>query len=125
MKPKRTNAASSPVQHDLVRRVVVENVQPSVDHGKFPVKRTSGEIVTVTADIFADGHDVIKAFLLYRKQGEKDWQETPMKAIENDVFSAIFPVQEPGYYEYTVEAWIDRFESWRQDIIKKIRLEWT
>ena len=107
------------MEHDVVRRVLVENVQPSVDHGKFPVKRTSGEIVPVTADIFADGHDVIKALLLYRRQSEKDWQETPMKAAENDVFKAVFTVQEPGYYEYTVEAWIDPFESWRQDTIKK------
>jgi starch synthase (maltosyl-transferring) len=119
VKSKRTKAAGSPAQQEVVRRVVVENVQPCVDEGKFPVKRTSGEIIPVTADIFADGHDVIQAVLLHRRQAEKDWQETPMKAAENDIFSAIFPVQELGYYEYTVEAWIDQFESWRQDIIKK------
>jgi starch synthase (maltosyl-transferring) len=106
------------LENTAVLRVVIENLQPIVDHGKFPIKRTPEEVVHVTADIFADGHDVIKAVLLHRRQDDK-WQETPMKPAENDVFGATFSVQELGHYEYTVEAWIDGFESWRQDIMKK------
>ena len=123
MKSKRTRV-SAVIDDNAVLRVVVENIQPIVDHGKFPIKRTPDEVVHVTADIFADGHDVIKALLLHRRQ-EENWQETPMKPAENDVFAATFSVQDLGHYEYTVEAWIDRFESWLQDILKKIRLEWT
>jgi starch synthase (maltosyl-transferring) len=121
---KRTrSSAEKTVEDKPVLRVVVENVQPIVDHGKFPIKRTTGEIVRVTADIFADGHDVIKALLLHRRQGEENWEETPMKPAENDVFSATFSVQNLGYYEYTVEGWIDPFESWRQEILKKKQAE--
>src|SRR5262249_4205847 len=50
----------------LSRRVVVENVQPTIDGGRFPIKRTAGESVNVAATIFADGHDVIVAVLRYR-----------------------------------------------------------
>ncbi len=39
------------------KRVVIEEVQPQVDCGRYPAKRTLGDTVTVTAAIFADGHD--------------------------------------------------------------------
>jgi starch synthase (maltosyl-transferring) len=47
-------------------RVVIENVSPSVDHGRFPVKRVAGETVAVEADVFTDGHDAVCAWLLHR-----------------------------------------------------------
>src|SRR5262245_35233666 len=52
---------SSIEAHEGRRRVAIENVQPSLDCGRFPIKRTVGETVTVTADVFADGHDVVSA----------------------------------------------------------------
>ena len=51
--------------------MVIEHVQPEIDGGYFPIKRIIGEKVKVTADIFADGHDQIRAALLFRKQGEE------------------------------------------------------
>jgi starch synthase (maltosyl-transferring) len=99
--------------------VVVEAVHPQVDAGRFPIKRAAGEEVTVTADIYADGHDVLAAVLLYRRSGEKEWREVPMHALGNDRWQAAFRVEELGRYDYTVEGWVDRFGSWRQEISKK------
>jgi starch synthase (maltosyl-transferring) len=65
-------------------RVVIENLKPEIDGGRFPIKRVVGEKVTVSADIFADGHDSISARLLYRKQKDGEWKEVPMRSIEND-----------------------------------------
>lgn len=48
--------------------VVIEQVQPIVDGGRYPIKREEGDSVSVSADIFKDGHDVIVAFLRYRKR---------------------------------------------------------
>jgi starch synthase (maltosyl-transferring) len=107
-------------ESDAVLRVIIDSVKPSIEKGRFPVKRTPGESVNVSADIFVDGHDVIDALLLYRKAGEQVWEEIPMKPEPNDVFTAKFTVNTPGMYEYTIEAWIDRLLSWRQDIRKKI-----
>ena len=45
----------------LQRRIVIESVAPEVDGGRFPIKRTPGETVTVEADVFADGHDIVIA----------------------------------------------------------------
>ena len=43
---------------EIPHRVVIENVSPEIDGGRFPAKRTVGEKVTVTADIHTDGHVV-------------------------------------------------------------------
>jgi starch synthase (maltosyl-transferring) len=100
--------------------VIVENVQPQVDCGRFPIKRTVGEPVTVTADIHADGHDHLGAALLYRRAGDAGWTESPMAFVDNDRWQGTFTVEALGTYEYTVEGWIDRFASWRHELSKKV-----
>ena len=108
---------------ESLRRVVVEGVEPQVDCGRFPIKRVTGDPVMVTADIHADGHDVVAALVLHRRAGEETWSETPMKAAGNDRFQAEFVVDALGRYEYSIEAWIDRFASWRQELSKKVGAE--
>ncbi len=123
-KPTRQTALSpapSPaLDPTVLRRVVVENVQPQVDCGRFPIKRTVGERVNVAADIHADGHDVLAAALLYRRTGDAEWNEAPMTFVENDRWHGTFVVETLGRYEYTVEGWIDRFASWRHELSKKV-----
>ncbi len=101
-------------------RVVIENVRPEIDCGRFPIKRVVGERVDVTADIHADGHDVLFALLQYRSPSQNQWQETRMKPVANDRWMAGFTVAEQGRYLYTVAAWPDRFASWNRDIRKKL-----
>ncbi len=101
-------------------RAVIENVKPEIDCGRFPAKRTVGEIMTVEADIFADGYDALSASLLYRKEGALAWIETPMKPLVNDRWRGTFEVKEIGNYFYTLQAWVDRFKSWRQGFAKKV-----
>jgi starch synthase (maltosyl-transferring) len=103
----------------LLRRVVVEAVEPQVDCGRFPVKRVVGEDVIVRADVHADGHDVVGAVVLFRRAGEERWRESPMRALDNDRMQGSFRVDALGRYEYTVEAWIDRFASWQRELSKK------
>ena len=105
---------------ELRRRVVIENVQPSVDDGRFPIARTIGERVTVRADLFADGHDTLAVVLMHRAAGDADWAETAMTPLGNDRWEASFVVSQLGTYEYTVEAWIDRFTTWRTELGKKV-----
>jgi starch synthase (maltosyl-transferring) len=100
-------------------RVVIENIQPQVDGGLYPAKRTIGESVTVTADIFGDGHDHIRAHLLYKKQGAATWHTKGFKPTHNDSWYATFPVTEKGLYVFTVMAWIDHFDTWFDGFKKK------
>ena len=60
------------------RRVVIEGVRPEIDYGRFPIKRTVGETVVVEADIFTDGHDLVDAVLMYRKETDRVLTEAPM-----------------------------------------------
>lgn len=101
-------------------RVVIENVKPAIDCGRFSAKRTVREHLTVEADIFADGHDALSALLLYRKEGASSWIEIPMEPLVNDRWRGTFEVNEIGNYGYSVEAWVDRFKSWRQGFAKKV-----
>jgi starch synthase (maltosyl-transferring) len=100
-------------------RVIIEGVEPEIDGGRFPIKRTAGEEVVVTADIHADGHDMLAAVLRYRHASEEEWKEVGMEARVNDQWTARFPVITLGRYEYTAQAWVDRFASWRRDLAKK------
>jgi len=123
-KPATTKtAARRELGLDSLRRVVVEGVEPQVDCGRFPIKRVSGDPVMVTADVHADGHDVVAAVVLHRRAGAETWTETPMQAAGNDRFQAEFVVDALGRYEYSIEAWIDRFASWRQELSKKVGAE--
>ncbi|MCA1561605.1 MAG: alpha-1,4-glucan--maltose-1-phosphate maltosyltransferase [Acidobacteria bacterium] len=115
--------AVSPLDPELMRRVVVEHVRPEIDCGRFPIKRVVGETVSVVADIHADGHDALAAALLYRRCGEEAWQETPMTLVTNDEWTAAFRVDALGRYEYTIEAWIDRFATWRHALSVKFGAE--
>jgi starch synthase (maltosyl-transferring) len=100
-------------------RVVIEDVQPAVDGGRFPIKRTIGEEVVVTADIFAEGHDVLAAVILHRPAGATEWNETAMTHRGNDAWTGRFQVSSQGWHEYTVMAWVDTFASWHHELTKK------
>lgn len=100
-------------------RVVIENITPRIDCGRFPIKRTIGETVVVEADVFTDGHDQVAAVLMYRHDSSTEWHETPLKPIGNDRLRGEFTVQQLGSYQYSVSAWVDHLESWRRGILKK------
>lgn len=101
------------------QRVIIENVQPDVDSGRYPAKRTVGESVEVTADIFCDGHDHLRAHLMFRKEGSELWESVEMIHRGNDLWSASFKVLEKGFYNFTVLAWIDHFDTWYDGFKKK------
>ena len=100
-------------------RVIIENLTPQVDCGRFPVKRVIGDDVTVEADVFADGHDMVSCALLYRAANAKEWTRAPMVPLGNDRWRGKFPVRALGRYLYTVSAWVDHLATWRRDIAKK------
>ena len=119
-----------PLPADGRHRVVIENVTPSIDDGRFPIKRTPGEIVEVEADAFTDGHDLVCVVLRYRRTGTSEWRDVWMEPLSNDRWLGNFVVDGIGWYEYQVEAWVDHFASWshglerwlkaRQDVTSEV-----
>ena len=98
---------------------VIENLQPLIDGGRYPIKRVIGEDVVVEADIFKDGHDIVAAALKWRVIGQSNWHETAMKHVDNDRWRGVFSVYENATYEYTVEAWTDVFGGWQHEFAAK------
>jgi starch synthase (maltosyl-transferring) len=99
--------------------VVIENLQPLIDGGRYPIKRIVGEDLVVEADIFKDGHDVVAAILKWRVLGKRAWRETPMNFVDNDRWRGICTLYDEDIHEYTVEAWTDDFRSWQAEFAKK------
>jgi starch synthase (maltosyl-transferring) len=98
------------------RRAVVESVVPQIDGGEFPIKRVSGETVTVEADAFADGHDAVTVVLRHRPPGASAWIELPMTPLGDDRWRGSFGVDAIGRHAYTVTAWTDAWVTWRHDL---------
>jgi starch synthase (maltosyl-transferring) len=102
---------------------MIGDVRPAVDGGTFPIKRTVGEEVVVTANLFAEGHDTLAAVVQHRDAAaaaaNAPWQEVPMTPLGNDVWTGRFLVSSLGWHEYTVLAWVDRFASWHHELTKK------
>jgi starch synthase (maltosyl-transferring) len=100
-------------------RAIIEHITPQIDGGKYPVKRIVGEKVKVQADVFGDGHDVVKALLLFKHEDDKNFTEIPMKFLGNDRWEACFIPEKTGMYEYTLKGWIDHFATWQHGLQKK------
>jgi starch synthase (maltosyl-transferring) len=105
----------------IVEHIIIERVTPCLDCGRWPIKRIMGDRLTVEADIFRDGHQILRAVLKWRLKRERDFLETAMTELGNDRWSANFVLQENARYVFTIEAWTDRFASWRSDLEKKVR----
>jgi starch synthase (maltosyl-transferring) len=116
------NAFNKPLkimQTDRRNRVIIQNVQPEIDDGRHFIKRVVNEWTQVTADIFSDGHDAVRASLHYRHESNKNWTEAYMEAQPNDVWTAAFQVTQKGFYHYKLEAWVDHLLNWHNGFLKK------
>ena len=106
-------------------RIVILAPEPVLDGGRYAPKRTVGESVDVRATIFADGHDVLRAVVKVKAPQSRKWRETPLvhvdKDVDGDTFEGSFAVDALGRWEWTIEAWIDRFASWREELRRKVQ----
>jgi len=105
-----------PAQLATAPRIVIDNVVPSIDGGRFAAKSVIGEAVTVAADVFIDGHDLLVVELLWRAADEKDWRHEPMRHLGNDRWQAAILPDRIGRYEFTIEVWVDRYGTLCRDV---------
>jgi starch synthase (maltosyl-transferring) len=101
-------------------RIQIQRIWPMLDCRRYPVKRSLGDRLDVWADVFADGHDVLRAVVRYKPPAARRWCETPMEPIGNDRWHGGFEVTELGRWQYTVTAWIDRWASWQWELKRKL-----
>ncbi len=100
-------------------RLAVEAASPCVDGGRFPARRTVGDLVEVEADVIADSHDKLGVVLQWRGPGEDAWREVPMRPLGNDRWTAAFPLQQLGIHHYGIQAWRDAYATFADELTKK------
>lgn len=115
--PAPTPNFSSPIPPSSV---IIEDVWPELDGGRYPIKREVGDVLDVWADIFKDSHDKIAAVLRYKRWHADEWREAEMHLHDNDRWTASFLLAENTRYLYTIEAFPDRFGTWRYELGKKV-----
>jgi starch synthase (maltosyl-transferring) len=101
------------------KRVIITNVYPRVEEGRFPAKIVLNESVVISADIFGDGHDEVAASAFIKHASEEQWTELPMRLTNNDHWEATFKFDKLGFYEFQVEAWEDHYTTWKKGLKKK------
>ena len=99
--------------------IVIENVSPSVDCGRYPVKRIADGTCVVEADIFRDGPAAISANIKWRITGDSQLATAQMAYVDNDRWRGEFPLRRVGNYTFAIEAWTRAFISWRDYFTKK------
>jgi starch synthase (maltosyl-transferring) len=101
------------------KRVVITNVTPQVEAGKYPARRAIGETVHLSADVFGDGHDVVAASVIFRHEKDQEWKEIRMQYDINDRWEATWKPEKIGIYEYRVTGWVDHYTTWKKGLVKK------
>jgi len=101
-------------------RIQIQEVAPQVDCGRYPVKRTAGDEVEVTARIFRDGHETLGAAVRHRGPDATRWSETPLEPLGNDLWAGSFEVDRPGLWSFRIEAWVDRVASFQDELRRKL-----
>jgi len=100
-------------------RIQIQAVEPIVDCGRYPVKATVGDRVSVSATVLKDGHDVLAGAVRVKGPGDRRWQEEPLQPLGLDRFSGSFAVDRPGRWQFAVAAWTDRVATWQDEIRRK------
>jgi starch synthase (maltosyl-transferring) len=101
-------------------RIQIQEVSPQVDCGRYPVKRTVGDVLEVTARIFRDGHETLGAAIRHKCPDATRWTETPLEPLGNDVWAGSFEVDRAGLWSFRIEAWVDRVASFQEELGRKV-----
>ena len=104
--------------------LVIENIQPSIDAGRFAIKREPGDTVQITADIFRHSHEKYDAAIYYKLRNERRWRKAPMHFVDNDMWTGEFVVNSIGYYDYKIVAWtIDPKDTPTESALFELRVD--
>jgi starch synthase (maltosyl-transferring) len=114
----------APKRTETPARTRINKPAPSLDGGRYSPKRCVGDTVQVSADIFRDGHEILRAVVRYKAPGGRRWLEAPMRPVDAHIngvrWEGEFEVTSPGTWQFSIEAWNDLFATWRHEMQRKI-----
>jgi starch synthase (maltosyl-transferring) len=118
------HAQKSPfaVQQALERaRVVINEVSPCVEAGRFPAKATVDQPVTIAARIFTDGHNRLAARVLWKEAAESHWHTYPMHLVGNFLWEVAVVPRKMARHHFRIEAWLDPWQNFRHELQQKFQ----
>ena len=95
-----------------MKRVAIEHVRPAVDCGRFAAKGTRGLPLPVSADIFADGHDQLRAWAELRREADGKTLTAELELQGNDHWSGVLTPDAAGCWRLTVGGVVDDYSTW-------------
>lgn len=99
----------------VLPRISITAAQPRTPSRTFPAKAAVGDPFVVSADIFKDGHDLLAA----QVRAPEESLAVPMVDAGNDRWEATLTLGRVGSCRLLIEAWPDRFATWRRDVTAK------
>jgi starch synthase (maltosyl-transferring) len=108
----------------MVARIPITNVSPVIEHGRYPVKAVPGEILTVQAAVFREGHDMLGAGVVLTDPAGVDRPLVHMTELDfPNRYEAQVSPDSAGAWTYRVESWSDPYGTWRHAAEIKIPAE--
>ncbi|WKX72703.1 alpha-1,4-glucan--maltose-1-phosphate maltosyltransferase [Streptomyces sp. XD-27] len=106
----------------MIGRIPVLDIRPLIDCGRRPAKAVVGETFEVSATVFREGHDAVRANVVLRDPAGRSGPWTPMRELEpgTDRWGAEVTPGAEGHWTYTIEAWSDPVATWRHQAGIKI-----
>src|SRR5581483_7613878 len=101
-------------------RTVISAVRPTTPDRRCPAKATAGQTLRFSANVFADGHDVVAARVRVRAAARSDDGIVPLRARGNDLFDGETVLDDIGPHRFEIDAWVDRHATWRHRIEVKL-----
>jgi starch synthase (maltosyl-transferring) len=102
-------------------RIVVLDVEPVVDAGRWPAKAVVGEQVPITATVFREGHDACAATaVLIDPDGVEHLALMRLVTPGLAHYEAVLAPDRTGTWALRVEGWSDPFGTWEHDATIKV-----
>jgi len=101
------------------KRVIITQVSPAVEGGKYPAKTVINETICISADVFGDGHDEVAASVFIKNMHTQQVEELPMTLMVNDHWQAEYTFAATGTYNFWIIGWEDHYATWKHGLVKK------
>ena len=99
-------------------RILIEDVIPTLDGGRYGPKCQMGAPVVVSATVIRDGHEILRARLAHvGSNGEEI--SAPLLPVGGDRFAGSLTPTALGLGTLQVSAWVDQWGSWCEEVRRK------
>src|SRR3569832_213025 len=101
------------------KRIVISEISPQVDDGRYPAKFCVGDTVDVSSIVFSDGHVELAVDLEIQPPRGGVVTKVAMQPVGNDHWTAKHSLTVRGAYTFEIVAWRDDFATWLSDARKR------